>query len=46
MPNGDDKAGGPSDYTRGWGDCLKAVKAALGLAAERGSGAQTTAEET
>lgn len=33
MSYGDDKAGGPSDYTRGWGDCLKAVKAALGLAA-------------
>ena len=33
MSYGDDKAGGPSDYTRGWGDCLKAVKAALGLVA-------------
>ncbi len=33
MSYGDDKAGGPTDYTRGWGDCLKAVKAALGLAA-------------
>ena len=33
MSYGDDKRGGPSDYTRGWGDCLKAVRAALGLAA-------------
>ncbi len=33
MSYGDDKAGGPSAYTRGWGDCLKAVKAALGLVA-------------
>jgi hypothetical protein len=33
MSYGDDKAGGPSGYTKGWGDCLKAVKAALGLGA-------------
>lgn len=29
----DDNAGDPSDYTRGWDDCMKAVKDALGLAA-------------
>jgi hypothetical protein len=33
MSYGDDKGGGPSNYTRGWGDCLKAVKAALGFVA-------------
>lgn len=29
MSYGDDKRGDRSDYTRGWGDCLKAVKDAI-----------------
>ena len=30
MLYGDDKAGGPSEYTRGWGDCLRAIKSTPG----------------
>lgn len=31
MSYGDDKGGGPSEYTRGWGDCLKAIKSAASV---------------
>jgi hypothetical protein len=33
MLYGDEKRNGVSDYTRGWGDCLGALKSALGIAA-------------
>ena len=32
MLYGDEKRNGVSDYTRGWGDCLGALKSALGIA--------------
>lgn len=34
MLYGDDKAGGPSEYTRGWGDCLTAIKSTLAAKGE------------
>ena len=35
MLYGDDKAGSPSEYTRGWGDCLTAIKSALAAEGQR-----------
>ncbi len=34
MLYGDDKADGPSEYTRGWGNCLTAIKSALAAKGE------------
>ncbi len=36
MLYGDDKADGPSEYTRGWGNCLTAIKSALAAKGEMG----------